>query len=78
MSSITFLGDVWLGKVFQYQTQFAGEFIFNLEAPITQSHKQAFGKICLKAKLPRWRHFRVIGNAMRLFLCDQSFRGCCH
>lgn len=49
MKAITFLGDVWLPRTFGSAVDFAGDFVFNLESPITASEKPAHKKICLRA-----------------------------
>jgi len=50
MSSITFLGDVWLPRPFKSSVEIPGEFVFNLESPITKTSNHASGKICLKSE----------------------------
>jgi hypothetical protein len=47
---LTFLGDVWLPRAFRSDLTFPGEFIFNLESPITRGESLAEGKICLKSE----------------------------
>lgn len=49
MSNLTFLGDVWLPRPFRSTVRFDGDFIFNLESPITRCEKPAHPKICLRA-----------------------------
>lgn len=49
MKSLTFLGDVWLPRPFRSTVQFDGDFVFNLESPITRCGKPAHPKISLRA-----------------------------
>ena len=49
MRSLSFLGDVWLPRPFRSTVQFDGDFVFNLESPITNCQKPAHQKICLRA-----------------------------
>lgn len=49
MNSITFLGDVWLPRPFRSTVDFPGDFVFNLESPITTCDHPAHQKICLRA-----------------------------
>jgi poly-gamma-glutamate synthesis protein (capsule biosynthesis protein) len=49
MNHLTFLGDVWLPRAFKSAVQFDGDFIFNLESPITRCDQPAHAKICLQA-----------------------------
>lgn len=49
MNQLTFLGDVWLPRPFQCTAVLPGDFIFNLESPITGADCAVAGKICLKA-----------------------------
>lgn len=50
MNRITFLGDVWLPKPFRTTAVMPGDFVFNLESPITRSGYPVTGKISLKAE----------------------------
>jgi hypothetical protein len=49
MRSLTFLGDVWVPRPFRSTVQFDGDFVFNLESPITSCQKPVHQKICLRA-----------------------------
>lgn len=48
MEIISFLGDVFLNDHVKYDIQLPGEFVFNLEGPVTLSENPIGGKTCLK------------------------------
>ena len=50
MSSLYLLGDVWLPNTYITKIRMEGEFVFNMESPITNAHNPAPGKINLKAE----------------------------
>ena len=50
MSSINFLGDVWLPRPFVSKIPAEGPFVFNLESPITSATTPAAVKVCLRAR----------------------------
>jgi poly-gamma-glutamate synthesis protein (capsule biosynthesis protein) len=50
MRRLCFLGDVWLPHAVKSHLAFQGDFIFNLESPITKWDKATPGKINLKAE----------------------------
>jgi hypothetical protein len=50
-NGITFLGDVWLPIPINCSVEIPGEYVFNLEGPITTSETPIPGKINLKSQV---------------------------
>jgi hypothetical protein len=48
MATLSFLGDVFLSGAMRYNVALPGDYVFNLEGPITETTNSAVGKICLK------------------------------